>query len=30
LESENAFELAEKDLEIRGPGELLGERQTGK
>ena len=30
LTSENAFELAEKDLEIRGPGELLGERQTGK
>lgn len=30
LSSENAFELAEKDLEIRGPGELLGEKQTGK
>lgn len=30
LTSKNAFELAEKDLEIRGPGELLGERQTGK
>jgi ATP-dependent DNA helicase RecG len=22
--------LAEKDLEIRGPGELLGEKQTGR
>jgi len=30
LSSNNALELAEKDLEIRGPGELLGERQTGK
>jgi ATP-dependent DNA helicase RecG len=30
LNSQNALELAEKDLEIRGPGELLGERQTGK
>jgi len=30
LSSDNAFELAEKDLEIRGPGELLGERQTGR
>jgi len=30
LSSQNALELAEKDLEIRGPGELLGERQTGK
>jgi ATP-dependent DNA helicase RecG len=30
LSSKNALELAEKDLEIRGPGELLGERQTGK
>ncbi|MBC7073816.1 ATP-dependent DNA helicase RecG [Candidatus Parcubacteria bacterium] len=30
LSSKNAFELAEKDLEIRGPGELLGEKQTGR
>jgi len=30
LTSNNAIELAEKDLEIRGPGELLGEKQTGK
>ncbi len=30
LSSNNAFELAEKDLEIRGPGDLLGEKQTGK
>jgi ATP-dependent DNA helicase RecG len=30
LSSQNALELAQKDLEIRGPGELLGERQTGK
>jgi len=25
----NGFEIAEKDLELRGPGELLGKRQTG-
>ncbi len=25
----NGFEIAERDLEIRGPGELLGTRQTG-
>jgi ATP-dependent DNA helicase RecG len=30
LSSESALELAEKDLEIRGPGELLGEKQTGR
>jgi len=27
--SNDGFEIAEKDLEIRGPGELLGTRQTG-
>ena len=25
----NGFEIAERDLELRGPGELLGTRQTG-
>ncbi len=27
--NDNGFHLAEKDLEIRGPGEILGERQHG-
>ena len=28
-DSNNGFVIAEKDLEIRGPGEVLGTRQTG-
>ena len=28
-ESTDGFVIAEKDLELRGPGELLGTRQTG-
>lgn len=26
----DGFTIAEKDLELRGPGELLGTRQTGE
>ncbi len=29
-ETNNGFLIAEKDLEIRGPGELLGTKQTGE
>ncbi len=29
LRAKNGFELAEEDLKIRGPGQFLGERQTG-
>ncbi len=29
LEAKNGLELAEKDLSLRGPGELLGHSQTG-
>ena len=28
-ESNDGFEIARKDLELRGPGEVLGTRQTG-
>ena len=29
IKAKNGFELAEKDLEIRGPGQFLGDKQTG-
>ena len=29
-ETSDGFVIAEKDLELRGPGELLGTRQTGR
>ena len=29
LTAKNGFELAEKDMEIRGPGQFMGEQQTG-
>lgn len=29
VEAKNGFELAEKDLEIRGPGDIFGTRQWG-
>lgn len=29
IKCENGFELAEKDLEIRGPGDFIGQRQWG-
>ena len=29
MDSTDGFELAEKDLELRGAGELLGRRQSG-
>jgi ATP-dependent DNA helicase RecG len=28
-ETNDGFKIAEKDLELRGPGEVLGTRQTG-
>jgi ATP-dependent DNA helicase RecG len=29
-ETSDGFRIAEKDLELRGPGEVLGTRQTGE
>ncbi len=29
LKSSNGFEIAQRDLELRGPGEVVGERQSG-
>lgn len=29
VQAKNGFELAEKDLAIRGPGEFIGDKQTG-
>ena len=29
FESTDGFEIAQRDLELRGPGEYLGERQSG-
>ena len=29
-ETTDGFKIAQRDLEIRGPGEVLGTRQTGE
>ena len=29
-ETDDGFVIAEKDLELRGPGEMLGKRQSGE